>query len=241
MSIRHQFIIAFSLPILFFSNAFAATINSNDLLISEVMANPAAVSDSNGEWFEIFNASMLSINLNGLVISDNGSNNHTIDAGQSLLIAPGDYFVLGNNGDPDSNGGYNADYVYNGFSLTNSNDQISIRNDRIEITRLEYSGSPFGIAGFSAELLAQVLAPAADQYGVTPNETIYQYGDGDFGTPGSAGTVNLTVYTPVPLPGTIWLMATALLLAVKGKGVQFGSALNRSNRTTGSHSIYIRK
>ena len=35
------------------TNAAAATVA--DLLISEVMVNPAAVSDTRGEWFELYN------------------------------------------------------------------------------------------------------------------------------------------------------------------------------------------
>ena len=62
-----------------FSNLSHAAVTTGDLLITEIMANPAAVSDSNGEWFEIFNTSSNAINLNGLIIKDNGSNLHIID------------------------------------------------------------------------------------------------------------------------------------------------------------------
>ena len=69
MSTLQQLFTILGLYGLLIPNLFAATINSGDLLISEVMANPAAVSDSNGEWFELFNASLHSIDLNGLTIS----------------------------------------------------------------------------------------------------------------------------------------------------------------------------
>lgn len=179
------------------------------------MANPNAVSDSNGEWFEIFNASMTTVNLNGLIIGDNGSNSHTINASGSLLVAPGDYFVLGNNRDAASNGGYIPDYVYSGFSLANSSDQIVILDGTTEITRLEYSGTPFGVSGLSAELINQNASPQAEDYATTPANSTFQFGDGDFGTPGTAGSVMLAFQTPVPVPATIWFLGSALLVLMR--------------------------
>ena len=40
------------------------------------MANPTAASDSQGEWFELFNSSTESVDLSGIVLSDDGSNLH---------------------------------------------------------------------------------------------------------------------------------------------------------------------
>ncbi len=215
MSTLQQFFTAIGLYCLLMSNLFAASVNPGDLLISEVMANPAAVTDSNGEWFEIFNTSFRSLDLNGLVISDAGSNSHMIDSGGSLLIAPGEYFVLSNNGEPGSNGGFIADYVYSGFSLANSSDQIILQKNDTEIARLEYAGAPFGLAGVSAELIRQLANPQQNDYGSTPTENAFQYGDGDFGTPGSAGSVLLTTQAPVPLPGALWLFGSVLLLCMR--------------------------
>ena len=101
-----------------FANLSQAAIATGDLLITEMMANPAVVSDTNGEWFEIFNTTSNPIDLNGLQLKDNGSNLHTINPMMPLWIHPGDYFVLGRNGDSTVNGGYVADYVYGDF-ITN--------------------------------------------------------------------------------------------------------------------------
>ena len=43
------------------------------------MANPASVSDSYGEWFEIVNISQSSVDLNGWVIKDAQDNQHTVN------------------------------------------------------------------------------------------------------------------------------------------------------------------
>lgn len=193
--------------LLFSPYSYSSTIKPGDLLISEVMSNPMAVSDTNGEWFEVFNASTQNIDLNGFVISDNGSNLHEISNTGSLLIQPGDYFVFGRNGDSNSNGGYIADYVYTNFTLGNSSDQIILSDNNMEIVRLDYSGANFGAAGISAELILQTSSPVSADYQLTQN---FNYGLGDIGTPGTTGTLSLSSANPVPIPGAIWLFLSAI-------------------------------
>ena len=213
--LKQQYLLTFSI-ICWASLSHASSIQAGDLLISEVLANPSAVSDSNGEYFELFNSSSAAIDINGFILSDDGSNLHVITSTDSLFIQPGEYFVLGSNGDSTTNGGYIADYVYSDFSLTNSNDEIIISAiDNTEIVRLEYTGTPFGSAGASAELINQVLQPSQDDYAIST--TIF--GDGDSGTPGQAGSIILTAASasPVPVPAAIWLFGSALLMTLRFK------------------------
>ncbi|WP_101760416.1 lamin tail domain-containing protein [Oceanicoccus sp. KOV_DT_Chl] len=176
----------------------AAAVLPGDLLITEVMANPAAVSDANGEWFEVWNTRNHSIDLNGLTVRDEGSNNFTVD--EPLLVAAGAFFVFAKNGDSASNGGLNADYSYSNFTLANSSDAIIIEFAGNLIDNLSYNDSAlFGAAGNSAERIGGAFM-------LTPFE--FSYGDGDIGTPGSAGS-DIPVST-VPLPSAAWLMASAL-------------------------------
>jgi hypothetical protein len=191
------------------SLSHATTIQVGDLLISEVMANPSAVSDTNGEWFELFNTSANSIDINGLTISDDGSNSHQINNGASLFIASGSYFVLGRNSHITDNGGYTADYVYTNFTLGNSADQIVLSNASNEVARLNYTGLPFGVSGISSELINQLLSPSESSYQASQNN---QYGLGDIGTPGHRGSFELISATTVPIPGAVWLFASALLM-----------------------------
>jgi hypothetical protein len=211
--LKYQKIITSILLLITCSHSFSASLQSGDLLISEVMSNPSAVSDTNGEWFEIFNASASIHDLNGLIISDDGSNSHTINNASSLFINPGDYLVLGRNDDSLINGGLILDYVYSNFTLSNTTDQIILLYDSIEIARLEYNGAPFGIAGISAEITAQKSVTTQADYQATE---ITQYGDGDFGTPGSTGSFELTSEaSPVPIPGAVWLFASASLIGFR--------------------------
>ena len=61
--------------------------SAGQLVITEIMINPEAVSDTDGEWFEVFNPTELYLELQGLTISDGADEQFTIDG--SLTIPPG--------------------------------------------------------------------------------------------------------------------------------------------------------
>ncbi|RKY54668.1 MAG: hypothetical protein DRP89_04720, partial [Candidatus Neomarinimicrobiota bacterium] len=79
-----------------------------ELVINEIMQNPNAVSDANGEWFEIVNIGSREVNLNGWTIKDNDTNSHLISG--SVIVPVGGFVVLGKNCDSLSNGGVSIDY-----------------------------------------------------------------------------------------------------------------------------------
>ena len=80
------------------------------LVINEIMANPAAVSDAAGEWFELFNPTDQAIQLQGLIIEDASGTRHVIT--DRVSVPAGGYRVLGNNGRRSANGDVRVDYVY---------------------------------------------------------------------------------------------------------------------------------
>ena len=43
---------------------------AGELIISEIMYNPSAVDDNDGEWFELFNPTTETVSLVGLTLSD---------------------------------------------------------------------------------------------------------------------------------------------------------------------------
>mgnify|MGYP003325188410 FL=1 len=95
------------------------------VVITEIMVNPAAVSDSYGEWFEISNTTDTTINIYGWTIKDGDGDEHMISNDtMAVTIMPGDYFVLTRNGDSTLNGGLSVDYDYDDISLSNSEDEI---------------------------------------------------------------------------------------------------------------------
>ena len=188
------------------ANSYGALL-AGELIISEVMANPAAVSDTNGEWFELYNRTDSSIDLNGLNFYDSGSNSHTIS--ESLFIEASSYLVLGRNSDTAINGGLAVDYVYSNFTLGNSSDDIFIDFMGVQLAALSYDNDGvFGIAGISAEWLGS-------GYGLTPGS--FSYGAGDIGTPGSQGSYDIPPVAAVPIPASGWLLVSGLCSLLIGK------------------------
>ncbi len=183
--------------LLFANSGFASSVG--DLLITEVMANPAALSDTRGEWFELHNPTDQEINLRGISIGDDGARRHSFDS--DLLILPGEFLTLARSSNP----GFTADYVYDNFTLSNSDDEIVLRDGSTELLRLDYD-TGFALPGRSRELLQ--LPMLASNYGLTLASL--SYGLGDIGTPGTAGGA-LSPPSAVPLPAAAWLFISGIL------------------------------
>ena len=119
--------------------------NPGDIVINEIMQNPNVVTDADGEWFELYNTTSGSIDINGWTIADADVDLHVIDNGAPLVIASGGYLVLGINANMATNGGVTVDYAYNSnpIFLSNSADElILITPDTIEVDRVEWDGGP---------------------------------------------------------------------------------------------------
>ena len=121
----------------------AAIFPPPEIVITEIMQNPAAVSDTNGEWFEVFNPTGSAIDIDGWTIRDDGSNSHTISKGGPLLVPAGGFLVLARNDNSLTNGGVTVDYEYAGFFLGNGDDEVVLLDtDLNEIDRVNYDGGP---------------------------------------------------------------------------------------------------
>ncbi len=184
--IKKIFFIALFLIVLFIFSPLTIAqennlINPGDIVITEIMIDPQAVSDSNGEWLEIFNPTGNDIDLVGCTFSDNGTNNFTVAT--STIILANNYLVLGRNEDLEINGGVIIDYLYSGFTLANSEDEIIITCADLEIDKVEYSSSlDFPITAGASLTLDDI----ASDNNVVSNWCVATsvYGLGDLGTPG---------------------------------------------------------
>ncbi len=209
------------------ANSSLASLIAGDLIITEVMANPSSVNDSNGEWFEIYNSSIETIDLSGLILSDNGSNQHQVTSSSPLYLNSNSYFIFGRDANTNSNGGLVVDYQYSNFTLGNSEDEIILTYEGIVIASLLYdNGSLFGAAGNSAEWNGSEFQLTA---------LTEQYGDGDIGTPGAAGSnpesnnnvLDLPIAT-VPEPSSFWLLVLGIisLVSLRDSSVRKQPVLN---------------
>lgn len=158
------------------------TIAVGALIVTELIANPAAVSDTNGEWFEIYNTTSRSIDLFGLVFRDDDTNSFTVDA--SVRVPAGGYAVLARNGSAGVNGGVSVDYVYPGsnFFIDNTGgDEIVIESAGVVIDRVAY-GTPTEGAAWSLD--PRNFSATSNDLASSWCDAISSYGLGDRGTPG---------------------------------------------------------
>ncbi|NNE07933.1 MAG: lamin tail domain-containing protein, partial [Gemmatimonadetes bacterium] len=157
-----------------------------DVVITEIMQNPAAVSDANGEWIELYNSTGSPIDIEGWTIGDGDAENHTIQAGGSSVIPANGFYVMGRFSDVTQNGGVTLDYPYTGMTLGNGADAVVLKEGGATIDSVGYDdGVTFpDPSGASMEL----VDPAADNsVGGNWEENLTDpYGDGDYGTPGAA-------------------------------------------------------
>jgi endonuclease/exonuclease/phosphatase family metal-dependent hydrolase len=176
-----------------------------NIIVTEIMQNPSAVSDTYGEWFEIYNADSESYDLRNWTIRDNGSDIHVITGKFPVTIESGQYFVLGRNGDDSLNGGVEVDYDYSSITLGNSDDEIIILNwEGLEVCRVEYDGGPeFPDPTGASMALLDLESDIND--GANWTESTTPYGDGDLGTPGEANW-DVSVDDEESLPSEMILM-----------------------------------
>jgi hypothetical protein len=158
--------------------------NPGDLVITEFMADPSAVSDANGEWFEIYAAS--SFDLNGLEMGTVvGEVKRVVDDPECLRVEAGSYAVLANNGASEENGGLPAPITDVGFSLTNGASGIFVAHAGELLDAIAYSGTTAGVA---SALSSDSLSPEGNDDADNWCAATEIYGAGDRGTPGDANT-----------------------------------------------------
>jgi len=162
-----------------------------EVLITEIMANPDAVSDANGEWFEIWNATDHDLLLNGLTLKDAGSNQHVITSAEKLVLPAKSYWLLARNGNELTNGGVVVNYVFQNFTLGNSSDQIIINAaDETLVDQVSYgSGWPV-VSGASMELHPDYQSFSGNDFPEHWLPAKIVFGAGDKGSPGKANPVS---------------------------------------------------
>jgi len=158
-------------------------IRQGDLLISEIMYNPEALTDATGEWFEVYNNTNHTLLLQHLVISKNGTESHAISV--PLNLAPYNYCVFART----DNAVTGNKYVYGtGISLNNTGAVLSVSTpgtDGILICSVDYGAEAFPTAtGASICLGASHLNPTDAVEGTSWCVSSSVYSTGDLGTPG---------------------------------------------------------
>lgn len=171
-----------SLSLFLFSSQITSQ-NVGDIIISEMIHNPDAVSDANGEWIEIYNTTSADINIENWKISDDGDNYHVISS--SVVVPANDFAILGRNGDFNINGKVDVDYEYSGIALVNSDGEITIVNENDVLIDAVVWDENFPIkAGKSMSLKVDKFDYEANDIADNWEIATSTFGDGDYGTPG---------------------------------------------------------
>ncbi len=159
---------------------------AGDLVITELMVDPATVLDDVGEWFEVFNATNTELDLRGLVVGSN--NDQDISITVSMPMASGMHVVFGANGDPDKNGGVTVDFSYGNI--------IHLSNGNADHISLSIGGTLIDQVAWLAPTSGNSLSLSGDQYDSVSNDDstnfclgVDVYGAGDKGTPGQQNPI----------------------------------------------------
>jgi hypothetical protein len=156
------------------------------LIITEIMYNPSAVSDTEGEWFEVYNNGSEAYDLFQVVIKKGNEVQHIIN--EHLILNPGEHLVLARH----VNATAAAGYIYgSSLTLTNTADGIILSNygndgnDGAEICSVNYGITDFPVAtGASLNLDPAAYDVELARSGTSWCLPVSVFDTGDRGTPG---------------------------------------------------------
>lgn len=166
-----------------------------DLVITELMPNPEAVPDAQGEWLELYVAR--DVDLNGLTLgADAGDAGDIVIAGTACVrAAAGSHLVLAASMDPATNGGL-APIAELAVGLRNTSGALTIGRGQSVLDTITWTSAP---AGASLALDPAYRSPVhndlAERWCAS---AAMPYGSGDLGTPGAG---NAPCNQPPPTDG----------------------------------------
>ncbi|MCB9627587.1 MAG: lamin tail domain-containing protein [Sandaracinaceae bacterium] len=164
-----------------------------DVVITEVMPDPAAVGDPVGEWFELL--VNVDVDLNGLQVGSTfGSPGFTLTRDDCVHVTAGTYVLLANNADSGVNGGLPAGAIEHGRSLANDPGSLFVGIADTLLDQVSWTNSP---TGASMQLDPSDLDPTTnDAFDTVACNGTTVYGAGDRGTPGAANVACPVVLLP---------------------------------------------
>ncbi|MDP3499951.1 MAG: lamin tail domain-containing protein [Myxococcales bacterium] len=161
---------------------------AGDLLITEVMASPRAVTDTLGEWIELY--ATTDVDLNGLAIATSTSR-ATLTSPECLTVPAQSYNIIARSNDAFVNGGLPKAVATFSVSLSSANERLRLVRGDAGIDDATFFASQTGVSWqVRPELLAnpdEILPSLND----TPDSfckasSAWMGSAGDFGTPAAA-------------------------------------------------------
>jgi|GEM_PF-749271 len=162
-------------------------VSPGDLVITEVHVDPDAVSDANGEYFEVLNPTGDDLYLDGWTLSS-GAESHTVEG--TLKVKAGDVAVLAGRRSSGANGGFAGDYQYDTDLSFDSADSLTLTMGATDIDSVDWSSGTWPwTTGASMELDPSGEDSADnDDPALWCEASIEISSGGDLGTPGVANS-----------------------------------------------------
>ncbi len=150
---------------------------AGELIITEFMANPAAIADEAGEWIEVY--AQADVDLNGLVVSS-GSSKSTLASNDCLSVTAGSYVVIARTADATKNGGLFEPRAVMTTTLANSKSDIALKSGETLIDQIWFDATK---EGFSSQLDPSQQDPTSNDNALT-----FCYSEIEYGTTGQKGS-----------------------------------------------------
>lgn len=155
-----------------------------DLVLNEVMPNPAAVNDGDGEWFELHNPSLTETYDLGGCTFEGIEGEEAIVLPEGFTAAPGAYLTFAPISDVDIGFEPSHEYTEN-FFVTNNSDVITLDCGGVVVDAVDYTGYSYG-EGFSTSLDPGSIDATLNDDPDNWCSGVDDYNAGDLGTPGVA-------------------------------------------------------
>jgi hypothetical protein len=152
-----------------------------DLVITELLPNPDAVPEADGEWFEVL--ALGGGDLNGLELGKDGAVEDTVTAEDCMPVTAGQYLVFARESDSVINGGLSQVDGLFAFALLNTSGNLFIGYGGQVHDAVTWTSSG---AGLSRSLGAGNFTTTANDDEGLWCDGVGVYGAGDQGTPGEA-------------------------------------------------------
>ena len=181
------------------------------IVINEVLADPNAVLDTEGEWFEVVNRTAAAVSLQGWKIVSRGDVGHTITA--AVTVPANGYLVLGRNDNSGTNGGVAVGHVFANVNLGNSSDHLVLKDGAgATVDSVDWAvTAPRGASRSVIDAAADNTDAGAGSNWFT--STAFFGAGGDKGTPGAANnstggggqpgvvaSISISINTPRQVP-----------------------------------------
>jgi len=163
-----------------------------ELVIHEVMIDPLAVSDSAGEWVEIYNRGGSAVDLMDHRLADDNKDDSVIVEAYfgSLIVEPGDFVLICALDDYFDNGGVDCHGVIHyetwggGFALANSGDEVILLTPEGDVLDSVEYGDGFSVPGVAMGLDNDWVSHTGNDKESHWCEQDSRMSFGDEGTPG---------------------------------------------------------